>query len=210
MPFAADRFLPALAARIRQAAGADGRALIAIDGRSLAGKTQLAAEVLPHLGPAASVVAVDSYFEPLNDPRTTPVAERLWRLRLDDLTAALQSLKAGKAVRHTPYDWDHDHLHPETVVGPGIVLVEGLGALRAELRRFYDFAIWVEGKHATRMDRIVARDGDRYLDLWVGQWLPLEEAYIAGEKPWKAADLYVAGADISISEIGAQLAMPVR
>jgi uridine kinase len=210
MIFAADRFLPALAARIHQAAGSDGRAIIAIDGRSLAGKTQLAAEVLPYLGPAASVLAVDSYFEPLNDPRTTPVAERLWRLRLDDLTAALQSLKAGKAVRHTPYDWDHDHLHPETVVGPGIVLVEGLGALRAELRRFYDFAIWVEGKHATRMDRIVARDGDRYLDLWVGQWLPLEEAYIAGEKPWKAADLYVAGADISISEIGAQLAMPVR
>jgi uridine kinase len=210
MPFAADRFLPALAARIRQAAGAGGRALIAIDGRSLAGKTQLAAEVLPHLGLAASVLAVDSYFEPLNDPRTTPLAERLWRLRLDDLTAALQSLKAGKAVRYTPYDWDHDHLHPETVVGPGIVLVEGLGALRAEFRRFYDFAIWVEGKHATRMDRIVARDGDRFLDLWVGQWLPLEEAYIAAEKPWKAADLYVAGADISISEIGAQLAAPVR
>jgi hypothetical protein len=55
------------------------------------------------------------------------------------------------------------------------------------------------------MDRIIARDGGRYLDLWVGQWLPLEEAYIADQQPWKAADLYVAGADITISEIGAQL-----
>jgi len=205
MPFAADRFLPALAARIRQATGADGRALIAIDGRSLAGKTQLATDLLPHLGPEAGILAVDSYFEPLNDPATTPVAERLWRLRLDALKAALETLKAGKPVRHTPYDWDRDRFHPETAIRPGIVLVEGLGALRAELRPFYDFAIWIEGRHATRLDRIVARDGDRYLDLWVGQWLPLEEAYMAAEKPWKAADVYVAGVDMTIGEVGAQL-----
>jgi uridine kinase len=205
MPFAADHFLPALAARIRQAAGADGRALVAIDGRSLAGKTQLATDLLPHLGAEASVVAVDSYFEPLDDPRTTPPAMRRWRLRLDDLKSALQSLKAGEAVRHKPYDWDRDQTHAEIVIRPGIVLVEGVGALRRELRRFYGFTIWVEGRHSTRMDRIIARDGGRYLDLWVGQWLPLEEAYIADQQPWKAADLYVAGADITISEIGAQL-----
>jgi uridine kinase len=205
MPYAADHFLPALAARIRQAAGADGRALVAIDGRSLAGKTQLALELLPHLGPGAAILAVDSYFAPLNEPQTTPPAERRWRLRFDELTAALRLLRSGKPVRHTPYDWDLDRLHPETVIRPGIVLVEGLGALRGELRGFYDFAIWVEGRYSTRMDRIVARDGNRYLDLWVGQWLPLEEAYIAGEKPWNAADLFVAGADMSVGEIGAQL-----
>jgi uridine kinase len=206
MPYAADNFLPALAARIRQAAGADGRALVAIDGRSLAGKTQLAADLLPHLGPRASVLAVDSYFEPLNDAQKTPVAERLWRLRLDDLKAALASLKAGRPVRHRPYDWDHDRFHPEAIIEPGIVLVEGLGALRRELRPFYDFIIWIEGRHSTRMERIVARDGNRYRDLWVGQWLPLEEAYIAAEEPWKAADVYVAGAEMSIGEVGAQLA----
>jgi uridine kinase len=205
MPFAADRFLPALAARIRQAADANGQALVAIDGRSLAGKTQLALELLPHLGPDASVLTVDSYFEPLDDPRTTPPSQRRWRLRFDDLTAALQALKSGRPVRHAPYDWDLDRSHPETVIRPGIVLVEGLGALRRELRGFYDFAVWVEGRHSTRMDRIAARDGNRYLDLWVDQWLPLEEAYVTSEKPWKAADLFVAGADISIGEIGAQL-----
>lgn len=206
MPFAADHFLPALAARIRQAADADGHALVAIDGRSLAGKTQLATELLPHLGPAASILAVDGFFEPLNDPATTPVAKRLWRFRFDALKAALQSLKGGRPIRHTPYDWDHDHFRAETEVRPGIVLVEGLGALRSELRGYYDLVIWVEGRHSTRMDRIVARDGGRFLDLWVGQWLPLEEEYMAVEKPWKAADVYVAGADISISEIGAQVA----
>jgi uridine kinase len=210
MPFAADHFLPALAARIRQAADPGGCALVAIDGRSLAGKTQLAADLLPHLGPTAGILAVDSYFEPLNDPKTTPMADRLWRLRLDDLKAALAALKAGKPVRHRPYDWDRDQFHPETVIRPGIILVEGLGALRHELRPFYDFVIWIEGRHSTRVERIVARDGTRYLDLWVGQWLPLEEAYIATEKPWQAADIYVAGADISISEIGAQLAAAGR
>jgi uridine kinase len=206
MPFAADHFLPALAARIRQAADADGRALVAIDGRSLAGKTQLAAEILPHLGRAASILAVDSYFEPLNDPQTTLPAERRWGLRLDELRSALRSLKAGRSVRHRPYDWDRDHFHPETVIDPGVVLVEGLGALRFQLRPLYDFAIWIEGRHSTRIDRIVSRDGGRYLDLWVGQWLKLEEAYVAAEEPWKGVDLYVAGADISVSEIGAQLA----
>ena len=205
MPFAADHFLPALAARIRRAADANGRALVAIDGRSLAGKTQLATELVGHLGPTGSILAVDSYFEPLNDPKTTPVAERLWRLRFDELKAALGSLTAGEPVRHAPYDWERDHVRPETVIKPGIVLVEGLGALRSELCGFYEYAIWVEGHHATQIDRIIAREGRRYLDLWVGQWLPLEEAYIAAEKPWKAADLYVAGADITISEVGAQL-----
>ncbi len=205
MRFAADHFLPALANRVRQAADAGGHALVAIDGRSLAGKTKLATDLLGHLGPSGSILAVDSYFEPLDDPATTPVLERRWQLRSDELRAALQGLKAGRAVRHRPYDWDHDRLMPERVIAPGLVLAEGLGALKRELRSLYDFSIWVEGRGATRLDRLVARDGSRYLELWTGQWLPLEEAYVTGEEPWKAADLYVAGVDITVSEIGAQL-----
>lgn len=205
MPFAADRFLPALADRVRQAADAEGHAIVAIDGRSLAGKTRLATDLLPHLGPAGSILAVDSYFEPVDDPATTPLPERRWRLRADELRTALEGLKAGRPVRHRPYDWDRDRLLPETVITPGLVIAEGLGAMKRELRHLYGFSIWVEGRRATRIDRLVARDGSRYLDLWTGQWLPLEEAYVAAEEPWKAADLIVAGADITISEIGAQL-----
>lgn len=204
MPFAADHFLPALAAGVRQAADARGHALVAIDGRSLAGKTKLATDLLPHLGHTASILAVDSYFEPL-DPPSTPVLARRWRLRADALRTALADLKAGRKVHHRPYDWDNDRVLPETIIAPGLVLAEGLGALKRELRAFYDFSIWVEGRHATRLDRLVARDGSRYLELWTGQWLPLEEDYVAAEEPWRAADLIVAGADITISAVGAQL-----
>ena len=205
MAFAADHFLPVLADRIRRAADSRGHALVAIDGRSLAGKTKLATDLLPYLGPTGSILAVDSYFEPLDDPATTTLLERRWRLRADELRAALKDLRAGRTVRHRPYDWDNDRLHPETIIAPGLVLAEGLGAMKRELRPFYDFSIWVEGRRATRLDRLVARDGSRYLELWTGQWLPLEEAYVAAEEPWRAADLIVAGADITASEVGAQL-----
>jgi uridine kinase len=204
MPFAADHFLPALAARIRQAADRHGHALVAIDGRSLAGKTKLATDLLPHLGPTGCILAVDSYFEPL-DPPGTPILARRWRLRADELRAALDDLKAGRTVRHRAYDWDNDRVLPEQVIAPGLVLAEGLGAMKGELRGLYDFSIWVEGLRATRLDRLVARDGARYLELWTGQWLPLEEAYVSAKQPWRDADLVVAGADITISEVGAQL-----
>jgi uridine kinase len=92
------------------------------------------------------------------------------------------------------------------VIDAPFLIVEGLYAMRADIADLYDARIWVEGRADTRMARVMSRDGPSRIDRWRDEWLPLEQTYIEREQPWRRADLFVAGADLRISDVGRQLA----
>lgn len=165
--------LPALLAAIRVAAGSQ-RVVVLIDGRSGAGKSELATVLSG---------ALDAQL-----------------VRLDELYPGWEGLEAGSAAVHetvlrprepgwTGWDWTSARAagwHPLDSERP--VIVEGCGALSRANRALAIFGIWLEVDAVERHRRVTARDGGRFDAYW-DSWAAQEDAFIAREHPRQLADV---------------------
>ncbi len=190
------RPLAALCSRVEAARGQGGGAsLVGIDGCGGAGKSALA-RLLAGAIPGSRIVEMDDFYRPGRERRqaSNEVAGHFdWR-RLE--RQVLAPLSKGQDARFQRYDWDRDELTDwREVPGHGLVLVEGVGSTRRELRGYYAFTIWVEASRDTRLARGLARDGEGARDRWVDDWMPAEDRYVADHAPAGAADLLVIGDD---------------
>ena len=194
-------FLDALAGRIRAIEPAGAAALVAIDGWGCGGKTALAEGLLDRLEPDVQYISTDEFFAGFGAADPGPVPHLRWA----EIEAALGGLRREGRAEVRDYDWEGGRIRPPSVIEGRAWLVEGLFTLRPELLGLYDLTIWVQGALETRMDRVVARDGAHMVPFWEREWTPRERAYIAAERPWLAADIVVAGADLEIGALGASL-----
>ena len=70
----------------------------------------------------------------------------------------------------------------------GVVVVDGVSALRRELAHYFDLAIWLACPRDKPLARLAGR-GDT--PEKIEQWLPSEDAYIAAHAPRQRAHLLV-------------------
>ncbi|WP_307033804.1 aminodeoxychorismate synthase component I [Arthrobacter sp. B3I4] len=158
--------------------------IIAIDGRSGAGKTTLAIELAARLREHHKV----SLFH-LEDiyPGWNGLAAGIERYT----ATVLAPLRSGAAARWTSWDWDRNDDGAERLTQPAeIVLVEGVGAAAAAAVPFLDAVIWTDSPDQDRRTRALDRDGESYepfWDLWAGQ-----------EDSWLAADHVPSRADVRV------------
>jgi uridine kinase len=157
--------------------------LVAIDGRGGAGKSTLANLIAARL-PNVTTVRTDDFTR----PRVTGWD---WRRLKEEVLEPLARDRPGRYRRHdwgtdAPAEW-HD-----VPVG-GLVVVEGVGAMRSELGRYWDRAIWVECGRALRLERGVARDGEAMRAQWTNVWMPEEDRYVRRDRPRARADHVVSG-----------------
>ena len=166
-----------------------GFEVLLIDGRSGAGKTQLADRLLAELRAAGQRPEV---------------------LRVEHLYPGWDGLAAGSSAlaaaldtgEYRPYDWVAERFGAAQRIGPGRPLViEGCGAVtRENLAAAARFAgpggrvrsRWVECPAAARRERALARDGEMYAPHWE-RWAAQEEAHYARHRPWELVDEVVAG-----------------
>lgn len=145
--------------------------LVALDGRSGAGKTSLAAQltdVLANRCPVEVFHLEDTYqgWEGL-----APAVEQWQRIS----RALISGQDAGNW-----YGWDwqvgkRTGPHPFTAgTRGGVLLVEGVGALCGA----HDLGIWVELSASERKHRALTRDGETYRPYW-DTWAAQEDALIA-------------------------------
>ncbi|MGV1005335.1 MAG: uridine kinase family protein [Candidatus Nanopelagicales bacterium] len=173
------RFLPA-----------EGRSVIAVDGRSAGGKTTLTARLVAAL-PAAKLVHTDDV--------------AWWHdfFAWDDLliSGILAPYLAGEAVSCRPPAWD-ERGRPgaiEVSAKCRTLVVEGVGASRASLRPYLSAAIWVQSDWKVAEQRGIARDmlterpdpvaAKRFWDEWEGH----ERPFLAADRPWDRADFVLCG-----------------
>lgn len=160
--------------------------LIAVDGRSGAGKTTLAVELAALLREHHSVSLFhleDVYpgWDGLDDGVGRYV-ERVLRL-----------LRAGRAAHWNAWDWERGQDGPErTTATAEIVLLEGVGAAAAAARPYLDAVIWVDADAEVRRRTAIERDGDTYAPFWQ-RWADQEDAWLAGDDPRAVADVIVQG-----------------
>ncbi|MBO0706901.1 MAG: hypothetical protein J2P44_00960 [Candidatus Dormibacteraeota bacterium] len=165
-------------------------AVVAIDGRSSAGKTSLAARASAVL-PNSSVVHTD-------DVAWHSSAFHWTQLLVEGV---LEPARGGGRVSYRPAAWDErsrgDSI--EIPAGTRLLLLEGVGASRRELRGFLDGALWVQ----TDLDEALARDRVRVAAGEIGPeayeaWMAEETEFIADQRPWEHANLVIAGSSCDV------------
>jgi uridine kinase len=161
--------------------------LIAVDGRSGAGKTSFALRLAKRLD--APVVHTDDLLDGWDDQFT------FWS-RLERLV--LGPLRRGETATYRRYQWHRGEFGgPPVIIEPArAVVLEGVSAARREIRAELSLAVFVDAPPDLRLARALARDGDDSLAFraYLGRWRAAENRHFADDQTAAAADLVVDGA----------------
>lgn len=174
-----ERWVARIGAAVRGAQARAGRTrVVAIDGRSGAGKTRLAEALRAELG--SPVVSLDDLYGGWDG------LERGIGLLV---TEVLEPLAAGRAVRVPRYDWvAGSWAEPVPLTPPDVLIVEGAGAGARRAAAFESLVVWLESPPFVRKKRALARDGQTFAPYW-DQWAAQEDAMLARDRTPERADL---------------------
>ncbi|MFJ8472225.1 uridine kinase [Kitasatospora sp. NPDC094011] len=151
--------------------------LVAVDGHAGSGKTTFAGRLAAALG-GAPVVHLDDL--------ATHDELFGWTGRLRE--QVLEPLAAGRDADHRVYDWTLRRFAGTARVPLApVVLVEGVGAGRREVRPWLARVIWMELEAAAARRRGEQRDGPELAGFWAG-WARAEAAHFAADpsRPYAA------------------------
>jgi uridine kinase len=173
--------------------GAEGAPkFVGLDGRSGVGKSTLASALAEACG--GTLLEGDGFFAGGTTVREDSAAERAEAcIDRPKLVAVLEELKAGRAARYRPFDWEafDGRLASGAVEIPATALyiVEGVYACHPNLRHLLDLRVMVSAEPAVRMARLVAREGA--IGPWERQWHEAEDWYFMHLMPRDRFDLLV-------------------
>lgn len=162
---------------------------IAIDGHVASGKSTLAIWLSSKLN--AEIIQTDSFASWDNPFDWVPLAVKY----------VFDPIKQGSKTLSYPRSkwWENHYPTPmiDQLVTP-IMILEGVGALREELRKYISFGIFVDIPRTLCFDRGIKKDMkagktfEEVFRLW-DQWLDKEDIYLKEHKPQEYADIVVDG-----------------
>ncbi|MEV4347278.1 dephospho-CoA kinase [Actinoplanes sp. NPDC049596] len=156
--------------------------VVAVEGRSGAGKTELARPLAEGLG--APLIRMDDLYPGWDGLRGGVAALHDW---------VLAPLGAGRPARWRRWDWAGDgyaewHEVPRT----GFLVVEGVGCGGRVLTPYVSGLVWVEAPDELRRRRALARDGATYEPHWE-RWARQEDDFYGTDDVRGRADLIIDG-----------------
>ncbi|MGW1890690.1 uridine kinase family protein [Streptomyces sp. NPDC002004] len=161
--------LPRLADTLRRLPPSCGPVrLVGVDGHAGSGKSTFAGRLADALG-GAPVLHLDDI----------ATHEELFgwtgRLRRE----VVEPLGRGEAGHYLPYDWHARAFGPaRTLPAAPVIVVEGVGAGRRELRPCLAQLLWMELPREESWDRGRLRDGPELSEFWHG-WVDAERRHFA-------------------------------
>ncbi len=166
---------------------------VGIDGFGASGKSTLADHLAAEISDC-SIVRIDDFgdWSPHLDWSSSTFPEQV-----------VERLRSRKSIRQTRYDWNTDTMGDWFEISPAdVVIVEGISALRRDLRDFWNLSVWVDCPSETRIERGIWRDGEHMRPKWIDEWMPGEERYSEEHSPREFAAFIFDGSgrqrDISI------------
>lgn len=173
------RYLPVFCALDRLLARQD-RVLAAIEGGSAAGKTGLAA-LISQVYPC-TVFHMDDFFLQAHQRTPERYAEPGGNVDYERFACeVLAQVIRGQAFSYRPFDCHMMDFSPLVSVLPRrLNLVEGAYSMHPALAGFYDASFFLEVDAQEQARRILRRNGPGLLQRFLGEWIPLEQAYFAG------------------------------
>ena len=169
--------------------------VVALDGRSGAGKSTIA----PLVAAKVDGVVVDG------DDFYAGGSGDMW----DAMTAAqkvdhvidwrrqrplLEALRRGESIGYHPYDWndeDNDGPAPHQihVESAPVIIVDGVYSGRPELADLVDLSVLILIDDDIRRAQLLAREGEDYRRDWEARWTEAELHYFGQVMPPEAFDL---------------------
>lgn len=158
----------------------DGPVIVLIDGRSGAGKTTLAQEVVAAwAGASPTLLSLDEIYPGWDG--LDAASQRLVEM--------LRDARAGMPLTWTAWDWAASNPgSPQIRPVAGALVVEGAGALTQDTAALADVRVWMDAPEANRRARAFARDGDSYRPHWE-RWAAQEDAHLRVHRPRELADI---------------------
>lgn len=154
-------------------------AVIAIDGRSGAGKTSLAGAVAAELADA-TIVHLDDLYPGWDGLAATPPLL---------VAQILEAIRRGEPAAFRRFDWVRGTFAESvTVPRTAFLIVEGAGSSVGMARRYGDVRVWLEADPAVRKRRGLDRDGDTYAPHW-RRWADQEDAVFGADRTSQHAHL---------------------
>ena len=185
--------------------------VIVIDGKAASGKTTLAAGLAAVIG--ASIVHMDDFFLPpelrtqlrLNEPGGNIHYERFAQEVLPYLKSGINSealplAKPAQVWPDTPRaSFDYRIFDCTTMKYSGIrnvkvspwVIVEGSYSSHPHFSNYMDLRVFSNTDSLTQLERITARNGAETAKIFVGKWIPMEEAYFSAYQIAETADIII-------------------
>lgn len=173
------RFVPALAlidGKLRKGVPVT----VAIDGRCGAGKSTLAA-LLSQLYDAP-IAHMDDFFLPPDRKTPARLAEPGGNVDRERFQReVLPGLASGEPFDYLPYDCHAQAPAQEAVHMPAarVRIVEGVYSLHPDLAAAYNVKLFLNVSQRTQRGRIRQRSGEKMLDRFEKEWIPLEEHYFS-------------------------------
>lgn len=163
--------------------------VLALDGRSGAGKTALARRLSAEMAlrdRTCTVVHLDDLY-----PGWHGLAAALPRLCAE----VLEPLRAGSTGRFRSWDWLAQRPGPVREVPPTpVVLVEGVGAGATPCPGLVDLVVWLEVGAQLRRRRALERDGKTFAPHWE-EWAAQEDQIFARRGGPARADVVLEDVD---------------
>ena len=170
--------------------------IVALDGRCAAGKSTLAKALAAHAGTDRRVVVfhMDDYFlrpEQRTAERFATPGENVDHERFHE--EILLPLLNSQPVVYRPYDCRTQSLcEPIHAPQADVVLIEGSYCCHSALWDAYALRVFLDVDPQLQVRRILARNGQKMLDRFVGEWIPMEESYHASLGLRERSDLVIA------------------
>ena len=159
--------------------------VVTVDGLAGSGKTTFASLLAAQLDDCP-VVHLDDIYEGWTQDLNVGLAERVnaW---------ILMPLRHGIAGMHPVYDWYEGRFNSwREVPHTEFLVIEGVGAGHPGIALRGAFNIWVETNHELLYDRVIARDGERYVED-MRAWQLIEQVFFNNYKVRENADLIIRG-----------------
>ena len=168
--------------------------IVAIDGPSGSGKSTLSC-TLNCLLPDSQVVDLEFFYSDVGvDPPDGLSPEECYEQHVDWRALneqVLRPLRRGDPGRYRLYDWIAGQRGDWVTVRPeGIVLIDGLYAMRPELMDVYDLTVYVEAPPSERAARLSRRPDN---PVWVERWAAGFDWYIDHMRVKERADIVISG-----------------
>ncbi|SNY68499.1 dephospho-CoA kinase [Paractinoplanes atraurantiacus] len=161
---------------------AGGTRVVAVEGRSGAGKTELALRLAAAL--SAPLIRMDDLYPGWDGLRGGVTALHDW---------VLKPLADGEPVRWRSWDWAADRYAGWHEVPRGdSLVVEGVGCGARVLAPYISGLVWIEVPDALRRERALARDGATYEPHWE-RWARQEDEFYGTDDVRGRADLIIDG-----------------
>ncbi len=188
-----DQLIQLIVDRLQARPAGTGRPfLVAIDGRSGAGKSTIARRLVQPLD--AALVCADDFYAGGTGVRSR-APEELAALCIDRhrMATVLAQLKAGRAAEYRPFDWERFDgrlsASPVRIRPKPVVIVEGVYTNHPDLRELIDFSVLVRVSTAERERRLLRREGT--LTEWERQWHDAEDWYLHSDAKLEDFDIVI-------------------